>query len=70
MTAADDELQHTEQPLPEGTGLLTVKGFCPLAQHAGQLDAEQVGNAPDEKEHTKDEVGYHSGSPFCRGMHL
>ena len=45
LPAAHDELQYTQKPLPEAA-FLGAGGFQPLAQYAGQLEAEDVRNAP------------------------
>lgn len=65
LPAAHDELQHTQKPLPEAAGL-GAGGFQPLAQYAGQLEAEDVRNAPDEEDDADDKMVYHKPRSFLR----
>ncbi len=65
LPAAHDELQHTQKPLPEAAGLFAGR-FQPLAQYAGQLEAEDVCNAPDEEDDADDKMVYHKLRSFLR----
>ena len=65
LPAAHDELQYAQKPLPEAAGL-GAGGFQPLAQYAGQLDAEDVRNAPDEEDDADDKMVYHKPRSFLR----
>lgn len=55
LYAAYDELQHAQKPLPEAAALFAGR-FQPPRQHAGQLDAEDVCNAPDEEDNADDKM--------------
>lgn len=55
LPAAHDELQHTQKPLPEAAGLGAGR-FQPLAQYAGQLDAEDVRRAPYQKKDAENDM--------------
>lgn len=65
LSAAHDELQYAQKPLPKAAGL-GAGGFQPLAQYAGQLDAEDVRNAPDEEDDADDKMVYHKPRSFLR----
>lgn len=65
LPAAHDELQHAQKPLPETAGL-GAGGFQPLAQYAGQLEAEDVCKAPDEEDNADDKMVYHKPRSFLR----
>lgn len=63
LPAAHDELQHTQKPLPEAA-LLGAGGFQPLAQYAGQLEAQDVCSAPEKEDDAENDM-VHSRAPFC-----
>lgn len=64
LPAAHDELQHAQKPLPEAAGLFAGR-FQPLAQYAGQLDAEDVRNAPCQKKDAENDM-VHKPRSFLR----
>ena len=55
LYAAYDEFQHAQKPLPEAAALFAGR-LQPPRQHAGQLDAEDVCNAPDEEDNADDKM--------------
>ena len=68
VTVTEDEtaaailsLMENQKLVAEGAG-----GFQPLAQYAGQLDAEDVRNAPDEEDDADDKMVYHKPRSFLR----
>ena len=63
LSAAHDELQYAQKPLPEAAGL-GAGGFQPLAQYAGQLEAEDVCRTPYQKKDAENDM-VHSRAPFC-----
>lgn len=65
LSAAHDELQHTQKPLPEAA-FLDAGRFQPLAQYAGQLEAEDVRNAPEKEDDADDKMVYHKFRSFLR----
>ena len=65
LPAAHDELQHTQKPLPKAAGLFAGR-FQPPRQYAGQLEAEDVRNAPDEEDDADDKMVYHKPRSFLR----
>ena len=65
LPAAHDELQHTQKPLPEAAALFAGR-FQPPRQYAGQPDAEDVCNAPDEEDNADDKMMYHKTRSFLR----
>ena len=65
LPAAYDKLQHTQKPLPKAAGLFAGR-FQPPCQHPGQLEAEDVRNAPDEEDDADDKMVYHKPRSFLR----
>ena len=65
LPTAHDELQHTQKPLPEAAGLFAGR-FQPLAQYAGQLEAEDIRNAPEKEDDADDKMVYHKLRSFLR----
>lgn len=65
LPAAHDELQHTQKPLPEAAGLFAGR-FQPPCQHPGQLEAEDVCNAPEKEDDADDKMVYHKLRSFLR----
>lgn len=64
LPAAHDELQYTQKPLPKAAGL-GAGGFQPLAQYAGQLEAEDVRRAPYQKKDAENDM-VHKPRSFLR----
>lgn len=65
LPAAHDELQHTQKPLPKAAGLFAGR-FQPPCQHPGQLEAEDVCNAPEKEDDADDKMVYHKLRSFLR----
>lgn len=64
LPAAHDELQHTQKPLPKAA-FLGAGRFQPLAQYAGQLEAEDVRRAPYQKKDAENDM-VHKPRSFLR----